>query len=71
MINGNITEIPITGDYTYNLSPDDFDRSMENMNSDIKFVYKRKGAFIINNHIQCTSVDYDKFLKYLVCIYQL
>lgn len=71
IINGNIAEIPVTGDYTYNLGPGDFSHSMEIMNRDIKFVCKKEGTFIINNHMQCTSVDYDKFLKYLVDINEL
>lgn len=68
IVNGNMKEIPVVGDYTYNLGngEEDFVHSMENMKKDSEFVYEKGGKFVINNHIQCTSVDYEKFLKYLI-----
>ena len=65
IING-IKEIPITGDYTFNKKFEDFELCSEVMNKDIEFVYKKKGMLVINNHMQYTTIDYEKFLKVLV-----
>lgn len=58
VVNGSLVEIPITGDYNESL---DFKR----LNSDIEYVYRRKGCFIDNNHIQQTPIK-EKFLEILI-----
>ncbi|VVB91069.1 Uncharacterised protein [uncultured archaeon] len=61
----NIVEIPVTGDYTYDLGPEDFNFCLKNLNNGIEFVTKKKGILVINNHMQRTQIDYDEYLKSL------
>lgn len=70
IING-ITEIPITGDYTFEKKLKDFGRCLEALYKDIEFVHKKKGILVINNHINFTSIDYEKFLNALLDINEL
>lgn len=70
MIYNNLVEIPITGDYLFNIDSRNFDDSIKYMKKDIEYIRKSNGVIVINNHLQLQHllVDYEQFLKTLIRI---
>lgn len=61
-----IVEIPVSGDYTYNLEHGNFNEFLEIAMRDFEWVNSRQGIFVVNNHPQrLGSVSY-RFLRTLV-----
>jgi peptidoglycan/xylan/chitin deacetylase (PgdA/CDA1 family) len=61
-----LMEIPVTGDYTYNLSEYTFAAAVNVALQDFKWIKSRGGVFVLNNHPQRLS-DYGfQFLRILV-----
>jgi peptidoglycan/xylan/chitin deacetylase (PgdA/CDA1 family) len=63
----DVIEIPVTGDYTYNLSSSNFSDLLKSAIHDLKWMKSREGVFIINVHIN-RSNNYllNRFLQIFV-----
>jgi len=59
-----IKEIPVTGDYTHNLTYDNFFHALKRAINDFKLVKKMKGIFVVNVHIQNLDIQL-KFIRKL------
>jgi peptidoglycan/xylan/chitin deacetylase (PgdA/CDA1 family) len=48
---GPICEIPVTGDYGYNIDKTSFNKHLQRAEADFKWVKQIGGAFVANNHV--------------------
>lgn len=65
MANG-VMEIPVTGDYTYNLESYGFADSLRVALRDFELLKLSNGIFVINNHPKCFRDRETQFLKILM-----
>jgi peptidoglycan/xylan/chitin deacetylase (PgdA/CDA1 family) len=65
MVSG-IVEIPVTGDYTYNLRNYGFTHSLKIAMRDFDLAMLYKGVFVINNHPNCLHNGGTELLKVLI-----
>jgi peptidoglycan/xylan/chitin deacetylase (PgdA/CDA1 family) len=60
----DVIEIPVTGDYTYNLSSSNFSDLIKSAVHDLKWMKSQKGVFVINIHLnRSNSYLLNKFLQ--------
>lgn len=62
----NILEIPVTGDYTYNLNNGDFTNAINTALHDCEWIRSKGGVFVLNNHPQRFDECRYRFLKNIV-----
>jgi len=62
----NILEIPVTGDYTYDLNNDHLPSAINTALHDSEWVRSKGGVFVLNNHSQRLDEDGYRFLKIIV-----
>jgi peptidoglycan/xylan/chitin deacetylase (PgdA/CDA1 family) len=63
----DVIEIPVTGDYTYNLSLSNFSDLLKSIIHDLKWMKSREGAFVINVHTnRSNSYLINRFLQIFV-----
>jgi peptidoglycan/xylan/chitin deacetylase (PgdA/CDA1 family) len=65
-ITSGIIEIPVTGDYTYNLGNYGFTRSLKIAMRDFDLTMLSSGVFVINNHPNCLYNNGAELLKVLI-----
>jgi peptidoglycan/xylan/chitin deacetylase (PgdA/CDA1 family) len=65
MTNG-VLEIPVTGDYTYNLNAYGFSASLETAMRDFELTRSKDGIFVLNNHPNRFGDGEFRFLKTLL-----
>lgn len=54
----NIVEIPVTGDYTYFLTKENFITYLNKAISDFELVKSKDGIFVLNNHPNYSDIKY-------------
>lgn len=65
MTNG-VVEIPVTGDYTYNLKNYGFTHSLKVALRDFDLTSMSNGVFVINSHPHCLNNEGIRFLEMLI-----
>ena len=61
-----VTEIPVTGDYTYSLKNRGFSDFLRRAIRDFEWIRSRRGIFVLNNHPQYLCDTGYRFLRTLV-----
>lgn len=64
-IKEGLVEIPVTGDYTYNLKDNNFFNLFRIAMRDFEYIKSRHGVFVLNNHPQYLSDVGYRFLRTL------
>jgi peptidoglycan/xylan/chitin deacetylase (PgdA/CDA1 family) len=62
----HVMEIPVSGDYTYNLKRSNFSDFLRIAVRDFEWVKSRQGVFVLNNHPQHLSDNSYRFLRTLI-----
>lgn len=65
-VSDGVLEIPVSGDYTYNLGEGDFSSCLRRAVRDFSWIKSREGVFVLNNHPQRLGESGYLFLKTLV-----
>lgn len=63
---GDLLEIPVTADYTYNLNVVHFAQLLKHAKADFDWVRELDGIFVLNNHINRSGTIGLKFLHALI-----
>jgi peptidoglycan/xylan/chitin deacetylase (PgdA/CDA1 family) len=61
-----LTEIPVTGDYIYNLKKFRFSAVLKRAINDFDWVKNFNGVFVLNNHVQCLNRMGFNFLEEMI-----